>query len=172
MQGELEKETSPTVGGDDGRERYQSVLCHFLFLIISHNVGVINPRKCGFISPSLGVKMKCELIDQVYTVAEIIKAQCGEVSRDIRSDRNNSKSFTTKMMFKGEVTTGDVKTPCTIKWSDHEEQLVFCMISTSLILCSEHQHKALVPASFLSALICITKKEAFSQEKSRSSLSL
>lgn len=37
------------------------MLCHFLFPIISHNVGIINPRKCGFISLRLDVKMKCEL---------------------------------------------------------------------------------------------------------------
>lgn len=46
------------------------MLCHFLFPIISHNVGIINPRKCGFISLRLDVKMKCELIGQVYATAE------------------------------------------------------------------------------------------------------
>ncbi len=56
------------------------MLCHFLFLIISHNVGIINPRKCGFISPSRGVKMKCELIGQVYTMTDPIKAQHGDIS--------------------------------------------------------------------------------------------
>lgn len=47
------------------------MLCHFLFPIISHNVGIINPRKCGFISLRLDVKMKCELIGQVYATADI-----------------------------------------------------------------------------------------------------
>lgn len=75
------------------------MFCHFLFLIISHNVGIINPRKCGFISPSTGVKMKCELIGQVYTMAGIIKAQYGDVNSGLWRDRNSPNSLTTKMIF-------------------------------------------------------------------------
>lgn len=58
------------------------MLCHFLFLIISNNIGVINPRKCGFISPSPSVRMKCELIGQVYSVAEITKAWHGDAEME------------------------------------------------------------------------------------------
>lgn len=75
------------------------MLCCFLCLIISHNAGIINPRKCGFISPGLGVKMKCELIGQAYTMAEIIEAQYEDVSRSLRRGTNDSKSLTTEMMF-------------------------------------------------------------------------
>lgn len=32
--------------------------CYFLFHIIIHNAGVINPRTCGFISSCRGVKLK------------------------------------------------------------------------------------------------------------------
>lgn len=74
------------------------MLCHLLLLIISHNGGIINPLKYGFISPSLGVKMKCELIGQVHTMAEITEAQYGDVSRSLCKDRNDSKSLTREMM--------------------------------------------------------------------------
>lgn len=78
----MEGEKSPTVGGDDGGERYQSVLYHFLFLTLLNNIVIINPGKCGFISPSLGVRMKCELIGQVYSVAEITKAWHGDAEME------------------------------------------------------------------------------------------
>lgn len=54
----------------------KSVRRHFLFLIIPHNLGIIKPRKCGFISPSPGVKMsEHKLIGQVRTVAGAIRAE-------------------------------------------------------------------------------------------------
>lgn len=53
-----------------GEEEY-----YFLFHIIIHNAGVINPRTCGFISSCRGAKLKCELSGQVHSLAEMTEIQ-------------------------------------------------------------------------------------------------
>lgn len=75
------------------------MLCHFLFPIISHNVGIINPRKCGFISLRLDVKMKCELIGQVYATADINRgadaSRCRNRNDSIAKARQRSLTIIT-----------------------------------------------------------------------------
>lgn len=159
MKGELGKRKSPSVGGDHERERSLRVLWHFLFPAILHNVGLINPRKCGIISPSLGVKMKWELIDQVYTMTEIIMlfeggSACSNYPKHLAAKITLSLSDVILMLFslsaglseKGlEVMSEHTAQDYVWMWWNPGDKLALCMLFSSLFVCSEPRHKALDP---------------------------
>lgn len=109
------------------------MLCHFLFPIISHNVGIINPRKCGFISLRLDVKMKCELIGQVYATADINRGADASRFYDSMAKARQRSLAILSCALTTQTRGYKKKTDCTVKWSDPGEK--YCVCDLFFLLC-------------------------------------